>query len=338
MQEIFEKYGWDVIRYDTIQQGLINRTYSVYTTQGEFIVQSINHNVFKNPWAIDQNINSIGAFIQQTDPSYLYTHLVPTLQDNTLIEWGSGFYRAFHKIKGYALSVLDNKKQVEEAAQQFAKFTYVLKDFDCNQLKDTLPQFHDLNLRYQQFLQALQIGDSHRIQSSKNEIDFLLAHKNYVETYNQFIQHKEVKKRVTHHDTKISNVLFDIIHDEEKAICVIDLDTTMAGYFISDIGDMCRTCLCAVSEEEKDLNKVKVDAEKWQSLKRGYLLYMQDSLSPFEMDHLFFGGQFMIYMQALRFLTDHLNKDVYYGASYEGQNYVRTLNQIRLLEEYNTLS
>jgi len=338
MQEIFEKYGWSVIRYDTIQQGLINRTYSVQTSQGEFIVQSINHNVFKNPWAIDQNINTIGAYIQQTDPSYLYTHLVPTLQGATLIEWGGGFYRAFHKIKGYALSVLDNKNQVEEAAQQFAKFTAILKNFDSNQLKDTLPQFHDLNLRYQQFSQALITGDSNRIQTSKNEIDFLLAHKNYVEIYNHFTQHKEVKKRVTHHDTKISNVLFDIIQGEEKAICVIDLDTTMAGYFISDIGDMCRTCLCAVSEEEKDLNKVRVDAEKWQSLKRGYLHYMQDALSPFEMDHLFYGGQFMIYMQALRFLTDHLNKDVYYGASYDGQNYIRTLNQIRLLEEYNTLS
>jgi hypothetical protein len=40
----------------------------------------------------------------------------------------------------------------------------------------------------------------------------------------------------------------------------------------------------------------------------------------------------MIYMQALRFLTDHLNDDVYYGAAYPGHNYARAKNQIVLLE------
>jgi hypothetical protein len=95
--------------------------------------------------------------------------------------------------------------------------------------------------------------------------------------------------------------------------------------------------LCPVSEEERDLNKICVDGEKWQALKSGYLHYMKDELSNYEMDHFFFGGQFLIYMQALRFLTDHLNNDSYYGASYEGHNYQRTLNQIRLLEAYTQL-
>jgi hypothetical protein len=112
----------------------------------------------------------------------------------------------------------------------------------------------------------------------------------------------------------------------------------MSGYYISDVGDMCRTCLCPVSEEERDLNKIWVDGEKLQALKNGYLHYMKDVLSNFELDHFFFSGQFLIYMQALRFLTDHLNNDSYYGASYEGQNYQRTINQIRLLEAYNQLA
>ena len=337
MQHLFDLYGWEVNMYDTIQQGLINRTYSVQTTKGEFILQSINHNVFKNPKAIDANINAIGNYIKQTNPDYLYTHLIPSLQGNTLIEWEGGYYRAFNKIEGYALSVLDHKLQVEEAAKQFAKFTYVLKDFDANSLKDTLVQFHDLNFRYQQFSEAIQNGNAHRIEQSQQEIKILLSLKHYVDTYNNYIQHKDVKKRVTHHDTKISNVLFNMIDGQEQAICVIDLDTTMSGYYISDVGDMCRTCLCPVSEEEKDLNKIWVDGEKWQALQSGYLYYMKDELSNYEMDHFFFGGQFLIYMQALRFLTDHLNNDIYYGASYEGQNYQRTLNQIRLLEAYNQL-
>jgi len=123
----------------------------------------------------------------------------------------------------------------------------------------------------------------------------------------------------------------------EKGVCVIDLDTMMPGYFMSDIGDMCRTCLCNVSEEEANLDLLKVDALKWEAIQKGYLSEMQSELSNFELDHFFFAGQFMIYMQALRFLTDHLNMDTYYGAKKEGQNYVRALNQIRLLELYNAL-
>ena len=158
MQHLFDLYGWEVNVYDTIQQGLINRTYSVQTPKGDFILQSINHNVFKNPKAIDANINAIGTYIEQTNPEYLFTHLLTTLQGNTLIEWEGGYYRAFNKIEGYALSVLDHKLQVEEAAKQFAKFTYTLKNFDANSLTDTLVQFHDLNFRYQQFTTAIQNG------------------------------------------------------------------------------------------------------------------------------------------------------------------------------------
>jgi len=338
MEEILQLYDWNVTNIKPIHQGLINSTYSITTGQGDFIFQSINHHVFKTPKAIDNNINAISNFVKKQDPHYLFTHLVPTKEGKTLIEWDGGYYRAFHKIDGYALSVLENENQVGEAAMQFSKFTQVLKSFEVDLLQDTLPQFHNLNLRYQQFTEAIEKGDTQRIESTQEEISFLKAHKKLVATYDQFIRNKEAKKRVTHHDTKISNVLFNKINGVEAAICVIDLDTVMAGHFISDVGDMCRTCLCAVSEEEKDLNKVKVDAKKWDALKKGYLHHMESELSNFELDHFFYSGQFMIYMQALRFLTDHLNRDIYYGAKYEGQNLVRTQNQIRLLEVYNKLT
>ena len=338
MQEIFSLYGWQVTSYEPIQQGLINSTYSIQTNTGNYILQSINHKVFKSPAAIDENINAISSYLQKNNPSYLFTHLVPTLNGDTLVQWEGSYYRAFHKVEGYALSVLDNENQVEQAAMQFAGFTSVLKNFEVSQLKDTLSDFHNLNLRYHQFSEAIVKGNAQRITETKAAISFLAAHKKYVDIYAAFIHHADVKKRVTHHDTKISNVLFQKNNGIEKAICVIDLDTLMAGYFISDVGDMCRTCLCKVSEEEKDLNKVVVDTAKWKALEKGYLHFMQDELSSFERDHFFYGGQFMIYMQALRFLTDHLNNDIYYGAKYEGQNLVRTLNQIRLLEQYNKLN
>ena len=334
MQEIFDQYEWKVTQCKALDQGLINKTFVVQTEQENFILQTINHSIFKDPKAIDQNINKIGAYLKLNSPDYLFTHLVPNKKGDTLIEWEGSYYRAFHKVNGYALSVLENANQVEEAAKQFGAFTHQLSNFKADDLMNTLLDFHNLSLRFQQFKNALLQGNSQRIESSKEAIAFLLNKQSITFQYEQFIQHTDVKKRVTHHDTKISNVLFN---EKDKAICVIDLDTTMSGYFLSDVGDMCRTCLCTVSEEEQDLNKIEVKADRWEGLHKGYLYYMQYELSAYEKDHFFYSGQFMIYMQALRFLTDHLQNDLYYGARYENHNYYRALNQIRLLEEYEKL-
>mgnify|MGYP006183781641 FL=1 len=46
-----------------------------------------------------------------------------------------------------------------------------------------------------------------------------------------------------------------------------------------------------------------------------------------------FSGKYMIYMQALRFLTDFLNGNTYYATTYAEQNLDRAKNQFKLLEE-----
>jgi hypothetical protein len=125
-------------------------------------------------------------------------------------------------------------------------------------------------------------------------------------------------------------VLFDA---NNKGLCVIDLDTVMPGYFISDIGDMMRTYLSPANEEEKDFSKIEIRQEYFESIWKGYMSEMKDELNREEKSHFIYAGEFMIYMQALRFLTDHLNNDVYYGARYEGQNFVRAGNQMQLLKK-----
>jgi Ser/Thr protein kinase RdoA (MazF antagonist) len=335
MESIFKKYGWLVLSVQQLHQGLINATYVINTNEGDFILQSVNHHIFKDPYAIDYNINAIGKFIKITVPNYLYTYLVPTKDGKTLIEWEGTYFRAFKKIDGYSLSVLATPIQAKEAAAQFGLFTQVLSPFKIDSLKITLPDFHNLSLRYHQFSNAIINGNSSRIESSKEAITFLKSHKQLVNQFEKFIAHSDSSLRVTHHDTKISNVLFNKVKGVEAAICVIDLDTVMPGYFISDVGDMCRTYLCKVTEEEKNLNLIQIEKGRWDELKNGYLSSMHNALSNFELDHFTFAGQFMIYMQALRFLTDHLNNDKYYGAKYEGQNFVRAINQIELLKHYN---
>jgi hypothetical protein len=218
-----------------------------------------------------------------------------------------------------------------EAARQFGCFTKTLCGFDANQLRTTLRDFHNLTLRYKQFETSLVKGNAERIKKASSAISFLQSQKHLVAAYEKIRSDNNFKIRVTHHDTKISNVLFD---DKGQGLCVIDLDTTMAGYFISDVGDMMRTYLSPFSEEEKDLSKILVRDEYFLAIAKGYLGEMKEELSTREIDHFVYAGEFMIYMQAVRFLTDYFNNDVYYGAKYEGHNLVRAENQIVLLKCY----
>lgn len=334
MQVIFEQYGWENANAHVLSQGLINQTYAIQTKDGNYILQNINTQVFKRPEAIDHNIKAIGQYLKQHAPATLFTHLVPTITGETLVEWEEKHYRAFKKIDGKAFDVLANPTQAKSAANQFGQFTASLKGFPVRDLKDTIPQFHDLGLRFQQFEKAKLQGDPSRIKQVKDEIQFLSTHKSYVDRWLKFTQNKEAQLRVTHHDTKISNVLFK---NESEAICVIDLDTTMPGYFISDVGDMCRTYLCPVNEACQNLELVKVIPERWEAIQKGYLDAMGDQLTNFEKDHFSFSGQYMIYMQAIRFLTDYLELDRYYHTTTPSQNLDRTRNQIRLLTAFNQL-
>jgi Ser/Thr protein kinase RdoA (MazF antagonist) len=333
MQTIFDQYGWENAIAIPLSQGLINQTYELQTAQGAFILQNINTQVFKDPYAIDHNIKSIGQYYNTTVPDQLYTHLVPNLRGETLIEWEGKHYRAFKKIEGFALDVLTNADQAKEAAHQFGKFTASLSEFPIEALKVTIPHFHDLALRYHQFEQALIHGDTKRMATAKDAIQFLQSHQSYVKKWLDFTSNKEAHLRVTHHDTKISNVLFK----DENAICVIDLDTTMPGYFISDIGDMCRTYLCPVNEACQDLSQIKIIPERWTAIQNGYLEAMGEFLTSFEKDHFAFSGQCIIYMQALRFITDYLQLDQYYKINRPSQNLDRTLNQHQLLIEFNKI-
>jgi len=226
--------------------------------------------------------------------------------------------------------VVEDPQQAFEAAVQFGKLTKLLSEFNVSSLKITLTDFHNLSLRYKQFEQALSEGNSARIQQSEKLINAAISNKSIVDTFETIKVNSQFKTRATHHDTKISNVLFD---ENNKGLCVIDLDTLMPGYFISDVGDMLRTYLSPVSEEEKDYAEIEIREEYFLAILEGYLGELKGELSDEEKRHFVYAGKFMIYMQALRFLIDYLNNDVYYGSKYEEHNFVRAGNQFTLLRK-----
>lgn len=323
-------YGWCNATHLLVNSGLINATWKVTTDDGEYLLQRLNTHVFKHPEQIDENLGMIASYLAQASPGYLFTAPLRMKDGSSLLAIGERYFRVFNWVSAsHTIDVVETPDQAYEAANQFGLFTSLLKGFTTDKLHITLPDFHNLSLRYRQFEEALQKGNQERIHQAADAIAFLQSHVAIVKRYEAFVQNPEAHKRVTHHDTKISNILFS---NEQKGICVIDLDTVMPGFFLSDVGDMIRTYVCPVSEEEKDLSKIKIRKPFLEAIQKGYLATMDAALSHFEKDHFFFAGEMLIYMQALRFLADHLNNDIYYGSRYPGQNYVRAANQIRLLE------
>ncbi len=311
--------------------GLINDTWIICDGDKEFILQRINHHVFKKPFDIATNIHLICDYLKKSHPDYLFPCPRKTIQGDSMIFITEGYFRLFPFIKkSHTYNVVESTSQAYEAAKQFGRFTNFLSTFPVDILKITLPDFHNLPLRYSQFLTAIEQGNSQRIKEASISINFLKEQQEIVTISEQIGKNKEFKKRVTHHDSKINNVLFD---KNEKGLCVIDLDTVMPGYFISDFGDMMRTYLSPVSEEEKDLDRIEVREEYFKAITDGYLCELGNELTITEKKFLVYSGKFMTYMQALRFLTDHLNDDVYYSVKYEGHNLVRADNQIMLLKK-----
>lgn len=341
MKEILFQFGLSAdywLNAKPFGNGLINHTWKVEKKTGngpKYILQMINRKIFNQPEDIAYNIRLVGSYLETNFPGYLFASPCKSTRGNDLVTFGENYFRMFCFIeKSHTVDVVEKPQQAYEAASQFGKFTKLVSGLDVSQLKITLPDFHNLSLRYQQFESALETGNPERISQSKELVAIIRQNKRIVDDY-EFCKEK-FKVRVTHHDTKISNVLFN---ENEKGLCVIDLDTVMPGYFISDVGDMMRTYLCPVSEEEKDFSKIIVRKGFYDAIVDGYLSEMEVELTDIEKQYFNYAGEFMIYMQAIRFLTDHLNNDIYYGAKYEGHNFIRAGNQVTLLQrlqEFNT--
>ncbi|SMD18392.1 phosphotransferase enzyme family protein [Pedobacter nyackensis] len=333
-ENILRIYGLnpDETNVQQFGDGLINHTWKVETKKENYILQKVNTEVFKKPVDIDENLTMLRNYLSKANPEYLFISPVSASNGQSLIHTDAGYYRLFPFVDGStSVNALTSKDEAYEAAKQFGKFSKILAGFKAEELNITIPNFHNLILRYEQFTEACRNSSSERLEKATECINFINEHQDIVNTYREIISNKNIPLRVIHHDTKINNVLFD---GQNKGLCVIDLDTVMPGYFISDVGDMMRTYLCPATEEETDFSKIHIRKEFFKAIYDGYMEEMATVLTDDEKQYFNYAGKFIIYMQAIRFLADYLQNDVYYGAKYEDHNFNRAKNQIVLLQAY----
>jgi hypothetical protein len=340
MKEAFEEillhYNLDIARFSIkpIGSGLVHQTYLIRGSQS-FVLQKINTTIFKSPELIAKNIKVCNDYLGEAHPEYLFIGFTPAKNNRPYALVHDEYWRLSPFVdNSFTEDIVENTDLAYEAGKVVGAFSKNLNGINPELFSQTIPDFHNLSFRYEQFKNALKNGLKNRIIFAKDLISKCINQFHLVQTFKELKQHKNVPLRIQHHDTKINNVLFSL--SSKKGIAICDLDTIMPGYAISDLGDMIRTYTSSESEESTEWSEVVVRTEYFEALMKGYLSEMKEVLTEDEKIYLFYAGEFLIFMQALRFLSDFLMGDVYYPVKHENHNFNRAKNQLILLEDFQT--
>lgn len=325
----------EVARIESFSGGLIHHTYKVESTNHQaIIIQAINTHVFQKPERIISNYRNLHAHLFARN--FLIAAPICSTQGQWLLrDEQERFWRAQEFIADSYSEKLVTPEKAFQAARCFASFAQALSDLDITSLEETISQFHDLRFRYQQLLQAISNTSEERLKEATPVIDKVFSRSSLLAFYDSILTNNYFKKRIMHHDCKLTNILFN--SQTHLAICPVDLDTTMPGYFFSDVGDMIRSMTPSLDENSTNWNALTVQKEIYQSIIEGYRLGIGSAFTSKENEHIHHAGLIMIFMQGIRFLTDYLSNDRYYKISYPDQNLNRAKNQLILLEKIELL-
>ncbi len=320
LRRIVERFNITVpdLTFKAIHQGYINDTYHLYASSSPgYILQRINHFVFKDVEGLQKNI--CNALDYLSDPDYTSISLIPSAEGKSFVKEESSYWRLMSYVPdSVAHNNAPNKTVAFETGKIIGLFHKLLKDQNIGNYKETLPRFHDLKYRIKQFGAALEHGSATRRSKAVSDIGYAMT---LFPFFNEFYR-TDLPLRICHNDTKLNNILFN---KEGKALCLIDLDTIMPGYFLYDFGDALRTVANPAGEEETDHSKIVFRTDFFKAFVDGLAIH-GTFLSGSEKRTLALGAVLMPFIHGLRALTDYLNNDVHYKTAYDDQNLDRCRN------------
>lgn len=335
------RIGGRVAEIVPMTSGNINRTFMVTAEDNgvvdTYVFQRINTFVFKQPEYIMSNINHVTGFIADKieknglDPDGVL-HFLDTDEGINYFNGEYGFWRVYRYVpNSLTINLCDDLDKIRSAGRAFGSFQMMLSDFDASKLYETIPNFHNTRARVDKLLLDVERDECGRVAEVQKEIEFIKKFKPMGTKLCDMVDSGELPLRVTHNDTKINNVLFDITTGEAKT--VIDLDTVMPGLVAHDFGDAIRFGANKSAEDEPDTSKVGLDIDKYRAFAEGFLSKVAGALTENEIKTLALGAFTMTYELVVRFLDDYITGDKYFKTLYEGHNLVRTRAQLTLTQD-----
>jgi len=329
----------EIIRYGN---GHINDTYRVTmhledNQKKRYILQRINHTIFKEPIKLMDNISKVTKHIKGKISSMggniekESINVIETVDGKNYLLHEGNYYRCYDFIEGVtSYEIVSGPEDFYKSGQALGKFQELLSDYDGNTLHETIKGFHNTEKRFIDFCCAVEMDPLERVKECCEEIQFFMEREKDTGIINRLIKSGALPVRVTHNDTKYNNVMID--DETREAICLVDLDTVMPGVSLYDFGDSIRSGATTALEDEKDLSRVHFDLSLFKAYTEGYLSKAR-FLSPTEVDYLPFAAKIMTYECGLRFLKDYIEGDIYYKIDRAEHNLDRARTQIKLARE-----
>ena len=314
--------------------GHINDSYLVdcANTSDRFLLQRINGDVFPEPSKIMQNIARVSEHVYaKLGSEQPFLQLVPTHDGAPYLQDEDGdIWRVYAFIEGATMhEAAASPHEAAEAGRAVGEFQLLLNDLPGPRLHEIIPNFHHTPSRFARLHKMLADDPCDRLAGCRQAVDFALSCEPLADRIVDGIAAGELPEQAVHNDAKMSNVLLDAASGH--ALCVVDLDTVMPGSTLYDFGDMMRTMLCSVAEDERDLERVQVDLDMFAALAEGYLGAARPILNEAELGLLVHSGILISLETGTRFLSDHLNGDRYFRVHRENQNLDRARAQFALV-------
>ena len=321
--------------------GHIHDTYRVLTAEkhcDDYILQRLNNSIFKDIPRLQENMERVTAHLRNKlsvmPGSNLKRECLTLIEDRETgrswhIDEQGSYWRMFVFISDHrSYERVDSHHKAFEGGKAVGRFQALLSDLPGEPLYETIPDFHNIVKRLETFHRVISDDPAGRVSSSGKEIAEITRREEEMKIIIRLGEEGRIPLRITHNDTKFNNILFD---SNDRALCIIDLDTVMPGYVHYDFGDAIRTASNTAEEDSTDLSSVSIDLGIYEAYAKGYLSETRSTLNSTEKEFLPFAPKLLTYIMATRFLTDYLDGDKYYKIKYPEHNLHRTRAQTALL-------
>jgi Ser/Thr protein kinase RdoA (MazF antagonist) len=297
-----------------------------------WLLQRVNRQVFPSPELVMRNIEVVlGGAARETGTGIDLPVLLRTPSGLGWVNDDDGeFWRCWEVVPGLRSSArVGSVQDAGEAGRAFGAFARIGTVLDAGRLVETIPGFHDTPARLRRLEASIERNASGRADRAREEIALALHYRALAPLLAAPLASGAIPVRVAHNDAKVANVLFDAASG--RAAMVIDLDTVMPGTPLFDFGDLVRSSVSTAAEDATALGQVQAEPELYRALLEGYLAGIGGLLTPAERQLLEPAGRVITWEQAIRFLTDYLDGDIYFATAHREHNLERTRAQLALL-------
>lgn len=303
--------GWfDPERLEPITAGRINDSFRVVdrATGVQGVLQAINARVFPQAVQLCDQLERVVVHLNRQQPQWV-PQLLATRDGTAFLRHDDRVWRLWQYVEGETLQLEHCEAQLrlrrlQAAGAAFARTQVLLENLPGSRLQPAIGHHHDLTYYLERFEPLAAHATPQwreRIATYREQPFGELAHDGYI-----------------HGDCKPDNLLFHC--NTADVAAVLDLDTVMWGSRALDFGDLVRSSVWVAEQ---------FDRQSFVALLDGFVAGQSGAAQPCSASALAAAPVYISFMLSLRYLIDHLQGDVEFKVTRNGDNLLRAERQFQ---------